>query len=132
MNHRSVRAIVAIAVLALFVTIGSSYHVQAQEPLNDHDRKIEAVNQSPFSLSSANEGVVLHEVAGAAGPALYIVQFQEAPIASYRGGLTGLAATSPAATGAPRRPGTRAASPPRWWPWTPPTSTTRATPGART
>ncbi len=102
MNFRVVRAIVAIAVLALFVTIGSSYHVQASEPLNNHDKQVVAVNESPFSLASASGGAVLHEVAGAVGPAQYIVQFQDAPLASYRGGVAGLAATSPAATNAPK------------------------------
>jgi subtilisin-like proprotein convertase family protein len=42
----------------------------------------------------------LFQAADAAGPALYIIQLQEASLASYMGGVAGLAATSPEATGA--------------------------------
>lgn len=100
MNFRFVRAILAICAFALFATVGSSYYVQAQEPLNNREKSVEAANQSPFS--SAAEGTVLYEIAGAEELAIYIVQFQDAPLASYRGQITGLAATSPAVTGAPK------------------------------
>lgn len=44
-------------------------------------------------------GEVLYEEKGATGPALYIVQLEGAPLASYRGGVRGLQGTSPAVTG---------------------------------
>lgn len=76
MNFRFVRAILAICAFALFATVGSSYYVQAQEPLNNREKSVEAANQSPFS--SAAEGTVLYEIAGAEELAIYIVQFQDA------------------------------------------------------
>lgn len=48
--------------------------------------------------SGQGKGVVL-EPAGATGEAYYIVQLSQAPLASYRGNIEGLAATNPAARG---------------------------------
>jgi hypothetical protein len=49
--------------------------------------------------ATRRSGEVLYEVKGATEPALYIVQLEGAPLASYRGGVRGLQATSPAVTG---------------------------------
>ncbi|MBN1921454.1 MAG: S8 family serine peptidase [Anaerolineae bacterium] len=49
--------------------------------------------------ATPGSGEVLYEVKGATEPALYIVQLEGAPLASYRGGVRGLQATSPAVTG---------------------------------
>ena len=44
-------------------------------------------------------GNVVGEIKGATGPAIYIVQLKDAPLASYRGGVAGLEATHPATRG---------------------------------
>ncbi len=50
------------------------------------------------------------QAASAQGPSLYIVQLQDASLASYTGGKSGLPATSPEATGARKLDATSAAS----------------------
>jgi subtilisin family serine protease/subtilisin-like proprotein convertase family protein len=45
---------------------------------------------------------IVHGETGEPGPGIYIVQLAGEPVATYRGGLPGLPATSPAATGARR------------------------------
>jgi len=47
-------------------------------------------------------GTVYGEIKGASEPAMYIIQFDDPPLAVYRGGLPGLAATNPAARGETR------------------------------
>jgi len=49
---------------------------------------------------TTGKGEVMYEVKGATGPATYIIQLEAAPLASYRGEVSGLMATSPIATGA--------------------------------
>ena len=45
-------------------------------------------------------GRVIGEVKGATEPAIYIIQFEEPPLPAYSGGVAGLEATAPSATGA--------------------------------
>ncbi|MCL4263628.1 MAG: S8 family serine peptidase, partial [Anaerolineae bacterium] len=49
---------------------------------------------------SAGHGRVYNEAVGETEPANYIIQLTDEPIATYTGGITGLEATSPLATGA--------------------------------
>lgn len=70
----------------------------------DHskDLRLEPVAVSDVTLHTPapKPGEVLYEVKDAQGPALYIIQLEGEPLASYRGGVRGLQPTSPAATGA--------------------------------
>ena len=57
---------------------------------------------NPFeadAVSPIHSGGVLDEINGATGQALYIVMFDDPPLASYRGGIDGLEATNPATRG---------------------------------
>ena len=49
--------------------------------------------------NTGQQGGILLQPAGATGPALYIVQLSDPPLASYYGGIESYAPTSPAATG---------------------------------
>lgn len=55
-----------------------------------------------LSAAKSNATQVINETAGATEPALYIVRLQDSALASYKGGISGLAATSPRVTGAVR------------------------------
>ncbi len=81
MNFKSMRTLIAIGVIALFAIVGSTLLVQAQET---------TVAPETARTPALNE----------AGQAVYIVQLEGSPLASYRGEIAGLAATSPAVTNA--------------------------------
>lgn len=49
--------------------------------------------------SRPSPGVVLNEIQGTTDPAVYLIQLQAPALASYRGGIPGLAATNPDAAG---------------------------------
>lgn len=57
---------------------------------------------APASATSTAGGAPVIEPDGAQGPAIYIIQLADPPVATYTGGVDGLAATSPSATGAAR------------------------------
>jgi subtilisin family serine protease len=92
MNYKYLRAIFMIGALALIVTLGSNPYVQAEEHT---DEAVPAATD--FGLATAND---IAPVYGVSETGLYIVQFTEPSLASYTGGIAGLAATSPEATGA--------------------------------
>jgi len=74
--------------------------------------RLEPVAASDVTLHTpaSKPGEVLYEVKDAQGPALYIIQLEGEPLASYRGGVRGLQPTSPAATGAVKLDAQSAAS----------------------
>ncbi len=55
---------------------------------------------APVSTSTTAGGAPVIEPEGAQGAAVYIIQLADPPVATYHGGVEGLAATSPAVTGA--------------------------------
>jgi subtilisin family serine protease len=55
---------------------------------------------APASATTTAGGAPVIEPDGAQGPAVYIIQLADSPVATYTGGVDGLEATSPAATGA--------------------------------
>jgi hypothetical protein len=79
--------VVLIAIVSVVVATASA------QPQRDH-----ALNTGADS-SSLKTAAVLGEVEGAGGSAIYIIQFQDPPLASYRGGIDRLEATNPAARG---------------------------------
>lgn len=85
MRNRIPRVYVLIALVALITaTVSAQAHFG-----------------TPSSTRGADRGpaIVLNEVAGATEPATYTVQLLEPPLASYRGGIAGLAATNPGLQG---------------------------------
>ena len=63
--------------------------------------------EAPAKAGAVNQYTASRQVIGetdptSTEPAVYIVQLADAPLATYKGGLVGLAATSPAVTGASR------------------------------
>ncbi|MEA3337421.1 MAG: S8 family serine peptidase [Chloroflexota bacterium] len=92
MNGKTSRILVLLMVVAMLVTAALP---AAAAPAT--------ADQAPeFTKATAQAvdrtGVVV-EPKGATGPALYIVELTDAPLATYRGGVEGLAATSTAVTG---------------------------------
>jgi len=71
----------------------------AARPIGPDDLQPAEASDISVIQRTATKGEVLHEVKGATGPATYIVQLEAAPLASYRGDVSGLMATSPAAIG---------------------------------
>jgi subtilisin family serine protease len=92
MRFSSVRLALPAAVLFL---CAAAVHAQGDAPSLD--------------LPRAAADKVLGEVKGG-GPEIYIVQLEGEPVATYRGGIAGLPATSPAVTGARRLDAGSAAS----------------------
>jgi minor extracellular serine protease Vpr len=56
------------------------------------------IKSEPLGLDSA-QNLDQIPIRSVSSPAVYIVRLDDAPLASYRGGIAGLAATSPSATG---------------------------------
>lgn len=81
MVHKLSRFLVLLLVVAV-----SAVAVAAQPPIDD------------TAVSMAHR--VYNEAPGETEPAFYIVQLADAPLATYTGGVAGLEATSPLATGA--------------------------------
>ena len=91
------------ALLIIFTMIVSP--VAAQSPTNEAKP-----NEPTFQLDAASSGnekvfinrdaTVVGEIKGAKDPATYIIQLTDAPVASYRGVVNGLAATAAAVNGA--------------------------------
>ena len=74
----------------LFMAVGvATGHTQTSDP-------------PALSAAKPHATQVINETAGATEPALYIVRLQDPALASYKGGIAGLAATSPRVTGAVR------------------------------
>ncbi len=69
----------------------NSQSIQAEMP--------ELTNDFAATALESQSSEVMYEIAGETGPAIYIIQLVDAPLASYRGGLQGLTATSPLITG---------------------------------
>ncbi|HSN76684.1 MAG TPA: S8 family serine peptidase, partial [Anaerolineae bacterium] len=92
MNGKIVRLLTLVMVLAMIASPAFA------SPL---DSPVESTAQPPTAAPAAQAAPVF-QAAEAAGPALYIVQLQDASLASYTGGIPGLRATSPEATGAPK------------------------------
>lgn len=77
--------------------------VAAQSPLNE-TKPNEPPTQLDAASSSSKEFInrdatVVGEIKGAKDPATYIIQLVDASVASYRGGITGLAATNASVNG---------------------------------
>lgn len=88
MKRKSFRMILLLVVLMLFA---AAFSVSAREQ-GPQLKEAQAT-------AVAGSGLVL-QPKGVTADAVYIVRLQDAPLASYRGGLQGLNATSPAATSA--------------------------------
>ncbi len=85
---------------------------QANAQNADPDSKLqfEAVDPSQVTKVGNPNAFVKGEIKGATGEANYIVQLADPALSSYRGGIDGLAATSPAASGAVKLDAKSAAS----------------------
>ncbi len=89
MKTKAFKLVALLALLLLMVSVVSASEGPTVEDFKEVT-DVQAVGQGKLLTPK-----------GAEGPALYIVQLSAAPLASYRGGTEGLAATSPAATGQP-------------------------------
>ncbi len=89
-------------VLSLLLSATSMVAASPQPPQGS--RTTTASSQAPEGLTAIADAVsingVFNEIPGATDPALYIVRLKDPALASYFGGIPGLAATSPRATGA--------------------------------
>ncbi|MFZ6027449.1 MAG: S8 family serine peptidase [Chloroflexota bacterium] len=101
MKARFMKAIGLFIVLSMLVTPVSAQTVKAPA-VDQSGPQLENVSADGVELVQSNTGSkdVLYEEKGASGPATYIIQLAASPLASYRGGIAGLRATSPAETGA--------------------------------
>ena len=87
MRKNALKILVLVVVLLLMVTVAGA---------SDDDSALQL--EQVTDVRPAGQGKLL-EPKGAAGAAYYIVQLSDAPLASYRGGVEGLTATSPSVTG---------------------------------
>lgn len=86
MMRKVMKILLCLAFVALFTaTVAAEPAPQADESL---------------SAASTGNGRVYNEAAGETESAIYIIQLADEPVATYTGGVAGLAATSPLATGA--------------------------------
>lgn len=97
MKEKGYRFVLFLVVLALAAT--PAFARPDQPNPRDIEYIVEPAEVIPFTDIKTSK-TVLNENKYASGPALYTVLLQEAPLASYRGGAAGLAATSPSVTGA--------------------------------
>ncbi len=100
MRSKMLRLLAALTILMTIVAPVGAQPVRApaSSATADAGGGLELVPNSNVTLVSS--GGVIGEVKGSTEAATYIVQFVDAPLASYRGGVAGLAPTSPSATGA--------------------------------
>lgn len=86
MMRKVMKILLCLAFVALFTaTVAAEPAPQADESL---------------SAGAAGNGRVYNEAAGETESAIYIIQLADDPVATYTGGIAGLAATSPLVTGA--------------------------------
>ncbi|GIK57656.1 MAG: S8 family serine peptidase [Chloroflexi bacterium] len=85
MMRKVMKILLCLAFVALFTA------TVAAEPAPQADGSL---------VAAAGNGRVYNEAAGETEPAIYIIQLTGEPVATYTGGIAGLAATSPLATGA--------------------------------
>ena len=87
MRNKAFKYVLVSAVLML---LGAAFSAAAREPAPQF---VEALG-----VPAAGSGIVI-EPKGATGAAVYIVRLEDAPLASYHGGVQGLGVTSPSAAG---------------------------------
>lgn len=86
------KSLAVVAVVVLFILAAAAAQTLGARPAS--------ASSDPFRV--AGTGVVLNEAKGASEAARYVVQFNAPPLASYGGGIRGLAATRPDARGEAR------------------------------
>ena len=95
MKNKLFNVLIMVVMLSTIVTTIGTQPTQADEP------DLNLVPETNI-VQIAPTGTVYGEIKGATEPAMYIIQFDDPPLATYRGGLPGLAPTNPAARGATR------------------------------
>ncbi len=95
-----------LALIGIFSMVAATVSAQPMHGVSDTASELSAGSPGDVSQAAAGidsnpaAGTVLGETAEATDPAIYIVMFDEPPVASYTGGIPGLAPTNPRSIGA--------------------------------